>query len=65
LVEETGVRGENLPLMGVRVMVFNATFRNISVILWRSVLLVKESDVRYKRFVTKDIDITNIVLKRR
>ena len=25
----------------VKVMVFNATFNNISVILWRSVLLVK------------------------
>jgi hypothetical protein len=28
---------------GVRVMVFNTTFNNISVILWRSVLLVKET----------------------
>ena len=28
--------------LGGRVMVFNATFNNISVILWRSVLLVKE-----------------------
>ena len=27
----------------VRVMVFNATFNNISVILWRSVLLVEET----------------------
>ena len=27
----------------VRVMVFNATFNNISVISWRSVLLVEES----------------------
>jgi hypothetical protein len=26
----------------VRVLVFNATFNNISVILWRSVLLVEE-----------------------
>jgi cell division septal protein FtsQ len=26
-------------------MVFNATFNNISVISWRSVLLVKETDV--------------------
>ena len=30
---------------GVRVMVFNATFKNISVISWRSVLLVKETAV--------------------
>jgi hypothetical protein len=27
----------------VRVIVFNATFNNISVILWRSVLLVEET----------------------
>jgi hypothetical protein len=31
--------------LGVRVMVFNATFNNISVILWRSVLLVEETGV--------------------
>ena len=30
---------------GGRVMVFNATFNNISVISWRSVLLVKETGV--------------------
>jgi hypothetical protein len=29
----------------VRVMAFNATFNNISVILWRSVLLVEENRV--------------------
>jgi len=29
----------------VRIMVFNATFNNISVILWRSVLLVEENGV--------------------
>jgi hypothetical protein len=29
----------------VRVMVFNATFNNISVIVWRSVLLVEETGV--------------------
>ena len=29
----------------VRVMVFNATFNNISVISWRSVLLVEETVV--------------------
>jgi hypothetical protein len=32
-------------LLGVRVMVFNATFNNISVISWRSVLLVEETEV--------------------
>ena len=31
--------------MGVRVMVFNTTFNNISVILWQSVLLVQETEV--------------------
>ena len=31
--------------IGVKVMVFNATFNNISVILWRSVLLVEETGV--------------------
>jgi len=29
--------------VGIRVMVFNATFNNISVISWRSVLLVEET----------------------
>jgi hypothetical protein len=31
--------------LGVRVMVFNATFNNASVISWRSVLLVEETGV--------------------
>jgi len=30
---------------GVRVMMFNVTFNNISVISWRSVLLVEETEV--------------------
>ena len=35
-----------IPIWGrVRVMVFNATFNNISVISWRSVLLVEETGV--------------------
>ena len=29
----------------IRVMVFNATFNNISVISWRSVLLMEETEV--------------------
>jgi hypothetical protein len=33
----------NLQLAGVRVVVFNATFNNISVISWQSVLLVEET----------------------
>jgi hypothetical protein len=32
-----------LRIVGVRVMVFNATFNNISIISWRSVLLVEET----------------------
>ena len=31
--------------IGVRVIVFNATFNNISVILWRSILLLEETGV--------------------
>ena len=34
-----------LPLEKDRVMVFNATFKNISIISWRSVLLVEETGV--------------------
>jgi hypothetical protein len=34
--------GGRLKGLGVRVIVFNATFNNISVISWRSVLLVEE-----------------------
>jgi hypothetical protein len=37
-------------------MVFNATFNNISVISWRSVLLVKESGVPGE---THDLSLTN------
>ena len=32
-----------LAISGVRVMVFNVTFNNISVISWRSVLLMEET----------------------
>jgi hypothetical protein len=34
--------------MGVMVMVFNATFNNISAISWRSVLLVDETGAQEK-----------------
>jgi hypothetical protein len=37
-----------LHISGVIVMVFNATFNNISVISWRSVLLVEETGVPEK-----------------
>ena len=35
-------------IIRVRVMVFNATFNNISVISWRSVLLLEETGVPEK-----------------
>jgi hypothetical protein len=35
----------DVSLRGVRIMVFKATFNNISVILWWSVLLVEENGV--------------------
>ena len=35
----------NLVRFRVRIMVFNSTFKNISVISWRSVLLVEETRV--------------------
>ena len=37
-------------IQGVWVMVFNATFNNISVISWRSVLLVEETGVPGKNY---------------
>jgi hypothetical protein len=38
-----------LVMIRVRVMVINATFNNISVISWRSVLLVEETGVNPKK----------------
>ena len=35
----------------VRVMVFNATFNNISVILWQSILLVEETEIPGENFL--------------
>jgi hypothetical protein len=35
----------NIDILRVRVMVFNGTFNNISIISWRSVLLVEETGV--------------------
>ena len=52
-------------LMGLgRVMVFNTTFNNISVISWQSVLLVEETGVPEKttdllQVITEQKDITN------
>ena len=42
---------ENYFNSGVRVMVFNATFNNISVILWQSVLLVEETEIPGENFL--------------
>jgi hypothetical protein len=36
-------------LSGVRVMVFNATFNNISVISWRSISLVEETGLPWEK----------------
>jgi hypothetical protein len=44
----------NVKEKGARVVVFNATFNNISVISWQSVLLVNKTDCH---------DITEILLK--
>jgi hypothetical protein len=51
-MEETGEPGENHSVLlsktnrvRVRVMVFNATFNNISIASWRSVLLEEETGV--------------------
>ena len=49
---ERGVRG-------VSVMMFNATFNNISVISWMSVLLVEETGVPKK---TRDLSQVNVKL---
>ena len=39
-------------------MVFNVTFNNISVIFWRSVLLVEETGVPgYGNLILRDIDM--------
>ena len=45
----------------VRVRVFNATFNNISVISWRSVLSVKEPDVTGENNFPKYIDMVVII----
>jgi hypothetical protein len=42
-------------------MVFNATFNNISVILWRSVLLVEETGVHLENHRTCHKSLTNFI----
>jgi len=41
----------------VKVMVFNATFNNLSVILWRSVLLMEETGVSGENY--QPAEVTN------
>ena len=48
--------------MGLWVMVFNATFNNISVISYRSVLLVDETGVPEKKYPpTRRKSLTNFI----
>jgi hypothetical protein len=50
----------------VWVMVFNATFNNVSVILWRSVLLVEEAVVQkctMRKPLTDRNSLTNFITK--
>jgi len=46
---------------GVRVMVFNTTFNNMSVISWRSVLLVEETGVPGQKPPTRRKWLTNFI----
>ena len=45
----------------VRLMVFNATFNNISVISWQSVLLVEETGVFGGKQLTRCKLLTNFI----
>ena len=47
--------------MVVMVMVFNATFNNISVISWRSVLLTEESGVPRENHAACRKSLTNFI----
>ena len=40
---------------GLGVMVFNATFKNISVISWRSLLLVEEPEYQEKYLLIQNV----------
>jgi hypothetical protein len=50
-----------LHVFPVRVIVFNATLNNISVISWRSVLLVKETGVPGENHMTCRKSLTNFI----
>ena len=43
-------------------MLFNATFNNISVVLWQSVLLVEETGVPGKNHLPASLQVTNKLL---
>ena len=49
----------NLHFPRIRVMVFNATFNNISIISWQSILVVVE-----KEYSDKTTDLSNVTDKR-
>ena len=49
--------------MGVMVMVFNATFSNISVKSWLSVLLVEETALHYKLYYQNNRIICMCIIK--
>ena len=48
--------------VSIRVMVFNATFNNISVISWRSVLLVDGTRVAGENHYLPDATLSHIVV---
>ena len=50
--------------IGLRFMVFNATFNNISVISWRSVLLVEETGENHRLALTVTDKLYHIMLYR-
>ena len=49
-------------MVRVRIMVFNSNFSNISVISWRSVLLVEETEVPGKNPPTCRKSLTNFII---
>jgi len=56
-------KGNNIPVKGamVMVLVFNATFNNISVITWQSVLLVEKNGIPGENLPTCLKSLTNFI----
>jgi hypothetical protein len=52
--------GDPCTFIRVKVMMFNATFKNISVISWQSVLLLEEAIVPGKNLPTSHKSLTNL-----